>query len=141
MFLGTFFLDLEYFLYAYIFEPQADFSRTLLGFLKHGDILNAFSYLNYHKEEVKEKSMNSGVFQIVLAFLSISIVMATTLVFVKALTLSIFANSIYKFAENYYKGTLDDWFWALKKTPNKPALFVYTIALVGVCVFCLYFFR
>lgn len=140
-FIGTFFLDIEYFLYAYLFEPQADFSKTLLGFIKHGDVPNALLYLNYHKDEIKEKSINSGVFQIVLAFLCISIVLATTFVLIKVLLISMFANSIYKFAENYYKGTVAEWFWALKKTPSKSSLLIYTIFLMGVLVFCLYSFR
>jgi hypothetical protein len=140
-FLGTFFLDIEFFLYAYIFEPGADFSRTLLGFTKHGDLPNAFLYLNYHKDEVKEKSINSGVFQIVMAFVCISVVFATTYVLMKALVLSIFANSIYRFAECYYKGRVEDWFWAFKKTPSKQTLLFYAVALVGTLVLCLYFFK
>lgn len=141
VFVGTFFLDIEYFLYAYLFEPQADFSKTLLGFLRHGDFFNALSYLNYHKDEIKEKSINSGVFQVVLALVCVSIIMASTFTLIQALVLSMYANSIYKFGESYYKGTVSDWFWALKKVPSKPVLLAYTIALMGVLIFCLYFFR
>jgi hypothetical protein len=140
-FLGTFFLDIEFFLYAYLFEPEADFSKTLLGFTKHGDLGNAFLYINYHKDEIKEKSVNSGIFQIVMAFVCISVVFATTYVFMKALVLSIFANSTYRFAECYYKGRVEEWFWAFKKTPGKQTLFLYAVALIGVLVLCLYFFR
>ena len=140
-FAGTFFLDLEYFLYAYLFEPQADFSKTLLGFIKHGDLLNSLSYLNYHKDEIKEKSINSGVFQIVLALLSISVVLTNTSIIIKTLVISTFANSIYKFAESYYKNTVDDWFWALKKTPSKTGLMIYTIFMVGILVLSLYYLR
>lgn len=140
-FLGTFFLDIEFFLYAYLFEPQADFSKTLLGFVKHGDLLNAFSYLNYHKDEVKDKSINSAVFQIVIALVAISVIFATTFVFIKVLVLSIFANTIYKFAESYYKGQVDEWFWALKKKPTKNGLIIYTASLILVLVFCLTIYR
>lgn len=140
-FIGTFFLDIEYFLHAYIFEPQADFSKTLLGFTKHWDIGNAFLYLNYHKDEIKEKSINSGVFQMVMAFVCISVVFATTYVMMKALVLSIFANSIYKFSECYFKGRVDEWFWALKKTPSKRDLLIYTAAMVGILILCLSFFK
>jgi hypothetical protein len=140
-FVGTFFLDIEYFLYAYLFEPQADFSKTLLGFVRHRDFFSAVSYLNYHKDEIKEKSINSGVFQVVLALVCISVVLASTFTIIQVLVLSMYANSIYKFAESYFKGTLDDWFWALKKTPSKPTLVAYTIALVSVLIFCLYFLR
>ena len=140
-FIGTFFLDIEFFLYAYIFEPETDFSKTLLGFVKHGDFVNAFLYINYHRDEVKDKSINSGVFQVVMALVCISVVLATTYVLMKTLVLSIFANSMYRFAECYYKGNIDEWFWALKKTPGKQALFLYAVGLVGVLVFCLYCFR
>ena len=140
-FLGTFFLDIEFFLYAYLFEPETDFSKTLLGFVKHGDLINAFLYLNYHKDEIKEKSINSGIFQIVMAFVCISVVFATTYVLMKALVLSIFASSIYRFAESYYKGRVDEWFWAFKKTPGKQTLLIYSVSLVGVLILCLYFFK
>ena len=141
VFLGAFFLDIEFFLHAYIFEPDTDFSKTLLGFTKHGDLINAFLFINYHKDEIKEKSIHSGVFQIVMAFVCISVVFATTYVMMKALVLSIFANSIYRFAECYYKGNIEEWFWAFKKTPSKHMLFLYATALVGTLILCLYFFR
>jgi hypothetical protein len=140
-FLGTFFLEIEFFLHAYIFEPDVDFSKTLLGFTKHGDLINAFLFINYHKDEIKEKSINSGVFQIVMAFVCISVVFATTYVMMKALVLSIFANSIYRFAECYYKGNIEEWFWAFKRTPSKRMLSFYTMALIGTLVLCLYFFK
>lgn len=138
---GTVFLDIEFFIYAYIFEPNTDFSKTLIGFTKHGDLPNAFLYINYHKDEVEEKSINSGVFQIVMAFVCVSVVFATTYVFMKALVLAIFANSIYRFAEYYYKGRIAEWFWAFKKTPGKQALLFYAVGLVGILILCLSFFK
>lgn len=140
-FLGSFFLDIEFFIYAYLFEPSADFSKTLLGFVKHRDFANAFLYLNYHKDEVKDKSINSAIFQIVMALLSISIIFATTFVFIKALVLSIFANTMYKFAEAYFKGPSDEWFWALKNKPTKNGVIAYAVGLVLVLLFCLAVYR
>jgi hypothetical protein len=134
---GTFVLDSEYFLYAYVFEPQADFSKTLAAFVKHGDLLNAVRYIQFHKNEIKEKSLNSAVFQIAMALTCIFVSAANTGFFIKALVLSIFLNSIYVMFENYFQQHSDDWFWALKTKPNKRAFIIYTVILLGVFAFCL----
>jgi|GEM_PF-601891 len=137
-FFGTFLLDLEYVIYALIFEPDRDFSKTLLAFFKHGDFVNAARYIDFHRHEIKDKSLNSAIFQILLAFLAIYIVSSTTLLILKVFVLSVLANSMYKLAESYYENKLDDWFWAMKDPPSKEGLFIYSSLLIGIFVYCLY---
>lgn len=135
--LGTFVLDMEYVLYAFFFEPEKDFSKTLAGFLKHGDLFNAAGYIQYHKHELKDQSLNSAIFQIAIAITSIFISYTNTNFFVKSLVLSIFANSIYKLIESYFENTLADWFWTLKTKPTKQAVIIYTASLICIFIFCL----
>lgn len=136
-FIGTFFLDIEYFLSAYLFEPQTPFSQTLMGFVKHKDFLNAVAYINYHKDEIKDKSLNSAVFQVVIAAISIFIAFASVSFLFKALIFSIYANSIYRFSEAYFQQKTDDWFWALKTKPTKRGTVIYAIGLIVILVFCI----
>jgi hypothetical protein len=137
-FLGTFVLDVEYLIYAYIFEPQKDFSKTLVAFIKHRDFLNTARYIEFHKNEIKDKSLNSAVFQIVLSLLAIYIVSATVIIFIKALVLTILANSLYRFAQAYFENQIHEWFWALKEPPSKQGLILYSALILGSFVYCLY---
>jgi len=138
--LGTFVLDLDYFIYAFFLEPEADFSRTLVAFVKHKDILNAFQYIEYHKKEMGERTLHSVVFQLVLVGAVIFSVSAATSVFVKALILSIYVNSIYRLIELYITDDFEEWFWALKTKPTKPKVLIYIFVLVGVLIYCLTIF-
>jgi hypothetical protein len=136
--LGAFVLDIEYFIYAYVFEPQKDFSQTLTAFVKHRDFLNTARYIEFHRNEIKDKSLNSAVFQIVLSFLALYIVSSNSLILIKTLVISILANSLYKFAQSYFDNQLQEWFWALKEIPSKQGLILYTALVFGSFVYCLY---
>lgn len=135
---GAFVLDLEYILYAYIFEPRSEFAKTLFGYIKHKDRGGLISYINEHKHEVKDKSLNSVLFQVILVPMSIFVVYSTASFFIKALVLATLTNSIYKMVECYFEGDIKDWFWALKSTPRKEGVLLFTIGLILVLIFCLY---
>jgi len=139
-FLGMFVLDFEYVLNAYFLDTQSDFSKTLVGFVKHSDWNNALKYIYFHKDETKENSLNSALFQMVLAFMSIFVVYATTSIFAKALILTVFAQSIYVLLEYYFKDRTDDWFWTLKVKPSKQGVHTYTFVLLLILSYCLYIF-
>ncbi len=138
--LGTFFLDLDYFIYTYFLDPAADFSKTVAGFIKHRDLPNALSYIYYHKEDLHEKTLNSALFQLVLGGLMIFVTSSSTNLFVKALVLSTFANSLYRLAQNYYENKTAEWFWIFKNVPNKKSVVVYTVILFGIFLYCLTLF-
>lgn len=137
--ISAFVLDFEYVIYASIIEPHKDFSKTLNGYIKHGDLNNAVSHIYYHKDEIEESSLNNALFQIVMGLLSIFVVTSTNSLFAKALVLGIFANSIYKLLEFYYKGEINKWFWTFKKTPDSAGVVWYTVCMIAVLSFCLYF--
>ena len=137
---GSFVLDLEYFIYAYFLEPEKDFSKTLVAFVKHKDFQNALLYIDYHKDELKDKTLNSVLFQIVIALICIFIVPSAGGYFVKALVLSIFVNSIYRLMEYYHTSKLDEWFWELKSKPTKQGTILYTLGLLAILAYCLSIF-
>ena len=136
-FLGTFVLELDYFVYAYFLEPEKSFSKTLKGFMQHKDLGSALNHIYFNKEEVKEKTLNSVLFQIALAGASIFVASSSTNLFLKSFILSIFANSIYKMADYYFDNKSDQWFWALKKVPTENGILTYGVMMVLVLVYSL----
>lgn len=136
--IGTFVLESEYFLNAYLFEPKTDFSKTLRGFVSHKDFAGAFRYIHYNKEEQQDNALNSALFQIVLALMSIFVVYSVANYFVRALILTVFAQSIYVAIEYYFKDKTDEWFWALNNKPNKANVQLYISVLLIILAFALY---
>lgn len=138
--LGTFVLDLEYYIYAYFVDPKKDFSKTLTSYINHKDFTNAVLFVDHHKNELEDKSLNSALFQIVIAFFSIFVVYSTRSVFAQALVLSILANSIYKLVEQFLENDYENWFWIMKIPPKKDTVTIYLVGLVIIFAFCLYIF-
>lgn len=138
--LGTFILDMEYILYAYILEPKEEFSKTIAGFIKYKDFKNLITFINEHKNDVKDKSLNSILFQAILVPISIYVVFSPASLLIKSFILSIYANSIYKLIECYFEGRSAEWFWAIKGTPKKEGVLGFIILLVLILLFCLYYF-
>lgn len=138
--IGTFFLDLDYFIWAYFLEPASDFSKTLVAYTKHADFMNIVNHIYYHKNELREKTLNSVFFQIVLSAMCVVAVSTTHYNFVKALILSIFANSIYRMFECYFEGRTNEWFWALKNKPQRNGVVIYGSILIFVLIFSIRLF-
>jgi len=139
--LGALIMDLDYFLHAYLIETDSDFSRTLRAYIDHKDFRGALNFVSVQKDKVKEKTLNSGLFQIVLIALLFLLFYSQTNVFMKTLVLSMYANSIYKFAENFYlHQTFEDWFWFLKGSPKKNWVGAYTVGLILILAYFIYYF-
>lgn len=134
---GIFALDAEYLIHAYILEPERDFSKTLRTFIKHGDIKNAIEYINFNQQEIKENTLNSAVFQIILVVLCVYVVTSTDSILGSALVLHMLAQSLYRFSEYYYGNRLADWFWILKEKPTKAGAMIYAAAVIFFFVVCL----
>jgi hypothetical protein len=135
--LGTFILDLDYLIYAHFMEPHKNFSKTLLTFIKHKDFSNALNYISFNKTDVKDKTLHSALFQVILALFSIFVVSSNVTYLIKALVLSILCNSIYKLIEAHYANQVDDWFWAFKATPNKKSTLTYGTIIFSIFIYCL----
>lgn len=138
--LGTFLLDLDYLIYAYFLEPEKGFSKSLRGFVEHKDWKGALDHVFFNNSEVEDKTLNSVIFQILLAGLALFAVSAATGLFLKAVIISVFANSIYRMADYYFDGKSKEWFWALKKTPTENGILTYGLILVIVLVYSITLF-
>lgn len=135
--LGILLLELDYILYAYFLEPTKEFSKTLQGYISHKDIGRAITYIHYHKTEVKDKTLNSALFQIVLGILMIFVMSSDTNLLIKSLIISTYVNTIYTMLNEYFEGRIKDWFWSLKGTPTKNTLIIFTSVLILLLVFSL----
>ncbi len=135
---GMFLLDLDYFLHAYILEPEENFSKMLRDYVKSKDFIGAFNYIIYHADEVENKTLNSAVFQFAMMFFAIFIVRSDVSIFFKSLVLSAQLNSIFRFFYFYFQGHGRDWFWILKKEPSKVAVFAFNfivLIFLGLAIF------
>lgn len=133
---GTFLLDFEYFIFSFVLEPAHHFSQSFTTFVKHKDYVNAILYAHHNETSIKDKTLNSILFQLALAALCLFAAYSSIHIFVKAFLISGFANSIYKLIEKYYNHTTDDWFWALKNKPTKKQAMMYILVLTAVLIVC-----
>jgi len=136
--LGTFFLDLDYFINAYLIDSETEFAKLLKDYVKNKDFLGAFNYTIYHANEIKNKTLNSAIFQVCMAIFSLYLVRNPVSTFYKALVISILLNSIYRFFYFYIQNEHQDWFWVLKETPGKIFIGIYNfilILIVGLSIF------
>lgn len=141
IFLGTFVLDLDYFIYAYVTDPDKDFSKTLKGYFDHRDFSNAVSYIYYHREDIKEKTLQSVLFQVVAGTLTFFSVLTPLNYFAKTLILSAYVNSLYRLAEQHFADKELDWFWVLKERPSKKGVRIYLIINILVLLITLQLLR
>ena len=136
--LGMFFLDLDYFLSAYILEPEDNFSKLLRDYIRSKDFSGAVNYIIYHADEVENKTLNSAVFQFAMMFFAIFIVRSDLSIFFKALILSTQLNTIFRFFYFYFQGHGKDWFWILKNEPSRPFIFGFNLLvliMLGLAIF------
>jgi hypothetical protein len=138
-FAGTFLLDLDYLIHAYFVEPNSPQAGVVKDYLKHKDVAGYFLYVQSHKHDFQNKTLNSGLFQIVLGAF---VLFATGygVLIVKALLLSTFLNSIYKMTENYFHNNAQDWFWNLKIDTRPRSMYLYMIVMVLVLFSGIWFF-
>jgi len=139
--LGTFFLDLDYFIHAYMIDQDSEFSKLLRDYIKHKDFVGALNYTLFHANEIRNKTLNSAIFQVALAIFSLYLVSSPVSTFYKALIISILLNSIYRFMYFYIQNEHQDWFWILKKTPGKIFIGSYNFILILVVGFAIYFYK
>lgn len=136
-FLGIFMLDLDYFLQAYILEPDDNFSKLLRDYIKSKDFGGALDYIIYHADEVDSKTLNSAVFQFAMMFFCIFIAVSNLSVFFKALVLATQLNTIFRFFYFYFQGHGKDWFWILKKEPAPIAIFSFNFLVLVFLAFAI----
>lgn len=138
--LGTFVLDLDYLIHTYFVDPNAQLSGMIKGYIKHKDYRGLFNYIHYHKDDLPNKTLNSALFQVVLAALTIFTLSSSTGVLIKSLVLSAFLNSIYRLTELYTQDKAGQWFWSLKIKTDRNTVFGFISALIITLLYAISIF-
>ena len=136
--LGTFILDLDYFIHAYLVEPEETFSKNLRAFIKHKDLSGALTHIQVNGDTVKDKTLHSALFQLLFAIFSIFVIYSDVYYPIKALVISIFANTLYKVIEVYFTKDINEWFWSFKKVPDKKGFTIYLLSMFLIFGYCLF---
>ena len=138
--LGTFLLDLDYIIHAYFIEPNSQFSKMVVDYVKHKDIGGLMTFVLVHKNDISEKTLNSALFQVVLAGAALFVLSSSIGMFTKALIVSAFLNSIYRFIEAFLEGQTAQWFWSLKIKQNTASMYSYGLILFAIFFYILILF-
>lgn len=137
--LGTFFIDLDYVLHAYLLAPKSQEASLVKDYLKHFDLSGFFMYAHSHKADFPEKTLNSALFQFVLAA-AIFFSLGSNLIFVNSLLLSIFLNSGYRMLEEYFHNNAGEWFWNFKLNPSPRNIYAYLMIMGLVILYGIWIF-
>lgn len=128
--LASFILDMEYFAYAYLTAPAAEFSLGLKELVKNKNYLNLIEYINAHKYGIEKRTLHSILFQLALALLLLAVSVPNERVFGLSLALCTLVQTFYEMYEDSQRiGTVQNWFWILKSTPSKTVITSYLLAM------------
>ena len=137
---GTFVLDLDYIVHAYFIDPSSQFSNMIVSYTKHKDLGGLLTYISIHKYDIEDKTLNSALFQVVLGGAALFVISSNAGLFIKAIVISAFLNSIYRFIEAHMEGRAAQWFWSLKIGHNKISTYIYSLALFATLIYLLVLF-
>jgi hypothetical protein len=138
--LGTFIMDLDYVLHAYFIEPTDTNSGLIKDYLYHRDLNGLAEFIRSHKDEIRNKTLHSALFQIILGLATIFVLNSSSGVLLKTLILSAFLNSIYRFIEEYLRNEAGDWFWSLKINTSPQNIYVFILVLAATLLYSFYIF-
>lgn len=134
--LGTFVLELEYIVAAYWTDPDAEFSPNFRELISQANYSAAIIYARKHGLSLKQRTLHSVLFQLVLAFLLYYLVTSFASLLSIALVLSIYLQTFYAmYEENDETHSIVSWFWILKKQPSKGTQLLYIFAMLSVLVY------
>jgi len=137
---GTLILEIDYILHAYFIEPEAPQSGLIKDYIYHRDFYGFAGYVQSHKDEITHKTLNSALFQVILALTTIFVLSSSASTFIKIMILSTFLNSIYRLMEAYLRDEAADWFWSLRINTNPQSIYLYFLTLVATLFYCFYIF-
>ena len=138
--LGTFLLDLDYLVFAFIVEPNHHFSQRLRELVVQKNLDGALLYIDHNKSAIPRLTLHSALFQSVLAVITLYVLTSSNDIFGQAFVISGFLQSIYKVVDEYQQTkNVDRWFWILKEKPTKNMLYGYFSILIVVFLYSLSF--
>lgn len=135
-YLGVFLLDLDYFIFTYLTEPEHHFSRRIKEFVRQGNFGGLCQHLRHHQEEMGQQILHSALFQVLLAITCFYVLSSSTSIVGGMLALSALSQSFYEQFRDARAGKLRGWFWILKEKPTENFLWGYFLILGLVFLYC-----
>ncbi|MFH1960709.1 MAG: hypothetical protein ABIJ38_00565 [Patescibacteria group bacterium] len=137
---GSFLLDLDYYLFAFLVEPSHHFSIRVKEFFHQKNFLGMVAYVGTHTDSLPRLTLHSALFQVILAVVVLYVLTSSASLFGQAFVLSGFLSSIYKMLDQHFKTkNVDSWFWILKEKPTKRFIKIYLASLVIIFFYSLTF--
>jgi len=137
--LGMILLEMDYFLFAYLIQPEHHFSQMLKSLVKDKNWPGLITYLVDGKSEVSGSVLRSAFFQIVILGISLFSTMSRVGLFSSCFVLGMSAQLL---SEQYRlwkeKKPLDDWFWNINMVLNSRSLSIYFGVVGAVLAYCFY---
>lgn len=133
-FLATFFLDLEFLLQAYVYEPATSFAENIRQLLAQKNIAGLLAFTTAHQDELQKPILRSSLFQVVLTILCAYLVFSKVTLLGTSFALGILLQSLYLGWQRKGK----DWFWEIKVALPINIINVYFVALGLILIFLVF---
>lgn len=141
-FWGSFFIDIDHFIYWYFLAPDLPESQKAQALVKTKDITGIFQHLQNTHQKHTSLIFHHFFFQIVLAIVTLFIFTSTNSVFAKAFILSINIHLLTDEIDDFFKKPhhLQKWLFAReeKQLPQKY-LPIYIISFVAINLIAFFF--
>lgn len=130
-FIGTFILELDYFINAYIYDPHSHFAIQLKELINQKNYAGVITHIKTNRFTEMEKILHGAFFQVIVGLIALFLSVPSQNPLGLALVTSVFIQTFYKMYEEYEKHhSLTHWFWILKKKPSKLDQSIYTVAMI-----------
>lgn len=131
--LSVFFLDLDFFYYAFFTNPGSSLSLGLRELLAQKNYAGIITYLNHHEDELNQPILRSALFQIILLILTGYLITSQANLFGVTFALGVLLQSLLTGWQRQNK----DWFWILKNKPTPVVINTYFLILILALVYLL----
>lgn len=125
VFLSNFFLDLEYFLQAYVYDPGSPLAVGISDLITQRNWSGLASFCEVHQDEIKNPILRSSVFQVVILVLCGYLVVSRAGLLGTSFALGILLQSLYLGWQRRNK----DWFWEIRASLSKTIIDGYFVVV------------
>lgn len=135
MFLGSFLLDIDHLLYAYVHAPHELTSQRARRFFEQKRYQEGVILLIETQEERGRMIFHSVLFQLILLILTFFVLTSSASLLGKGACLGMFLHSLVDQGSEFIRnGEIDNWFWQFREKPatNLQAIYLVVIFLLFI---------
>lgn len=136
MIIGVFLPDLDYFIYVYFQNPQAEFSKEITAKIGSHHFKSALQTLKSHLAQMEKLSFRNVLTQSIFLIFAVYVLTSSGSLVGSGMTLAVFIGLLWEQWRFYQKnGHLNFWFWPLKTIPSKNFQTGYLVFMTLTLVF------